>query len=107
MAALGQGSPLQAAMHVSELTILPETVFDNLNWLGQVASAWRREKKIKAKKRAPIGQGIPLSPAMHASEGMMQALNGTTPRPHSETVSRKQLTKMLTQVMSYFCLFCP
>ena len=35
---------------------------------------------------------------MHASEGMMQALNGTMPRPHSETVSRKQLTKMLAQV---------
>jgi len=45
-----------------------------------------------------VGQGIPLQPAMHASEGMMQALNGTMPRPHSETVSRKQLTKMLAQV---------
>lgn len=28
----------------------------------------------------------------------MQALNGTTPRPASETVSRKHLTKMLAQV---------
>jgi len=64
-----------------------------------VAAAWRREKKIKAKKRAPVGQGIPLSPAMHASEGMLQAMNGTMPKPHSETVSRKQLAKMLAQVL--------
>lgn len=64
-----------------------------------MAAAWRREKKIKAKKRAPVGQGIPLSPAMHASEGMLQAMNGTMPKPHSETVSRKQLAKMLTQVL--------
>lgn len=28
----------------------------------------------------------------------MQALNGTMPRPQAETVSRKQLTKMLAQV---------
>ena len=63
-----------------------------------MASAWKREKKIRAKKRAPVGQGIPLQPAMHASEGMMQALNGTMPKPHSESVSRKQLAKMLAQV---------
>ena len=63
-----------------------------------MAKAWKREKKIKATKRVPPGQGIPLSPSLHASEGMMQALNGTMPRPHSETVSRKQLTKMLAQV---------
>ena len=63
----------------------------------QVAATWRREKKIKAKKRTPVGQGIPLQPITHASEGMMQALNGTMPRPHHETVSRKQLTKMLAQ----------
>ncbi len=35
---------------------------------------------------------------MHASEGMLQALNGTMPKAHSETVSRKQLAKMLAQV---------
>ncbi|DBA69907.1 TPA: hypothetical protein ACH3X2_012404 [Trebouxia sp. C0005] len=64
---------------------------------SKVAAAWRREKKIKAKKRAPVGQGIPLSPAMHASEGMLQAMNGSMPKAHSETVSRKQLAKMLTQ----------
>ncbi|DBB03425.1 TPA: hypothetical protein ACH3X3_010785 [Trebouxia sp. C0006] len=64
---------------------------------SKVAAAWRREKKIKAKKRAPVGQGIPLAPAMHASEGMLQALNGTMPKAHSETVSRKQLAKMLAQ----------
>ena len=28
----------------------------------------------------------------------MQALNGTMPHPQAETVSRKQLTKMLAQV---------
>ena len=55
-------------------------------------------KKIKAKKRAPPGQGIALQPALHASEGMMNALNGTMPRQISESVSRKQLTKMLAQV---------
>lgn len=65
---------------------------------SQVANAWKREKKIKAKKRVAPGQGIPLSPSLNASEGMMQALNGTTPRPASESVSRKQLTKMLAQV---------
>lgn len=64
----------------------------------QVANAWKREKKIKAKKRVPPGQGIPLSPALHASEGMLQALNGTSPRPQAETISRKQLAKMLAQV---------
>ncbi len=36
---------------------------------------------------------------MHASEGMLQAMNGTMPKPHSETVSRKQLAKMLAQVL--------
>ena len=63
-----------------------------------MANAWKREKKIKAKKRVAPGQGVPLSPSLHASEGMMQALNGTMPRPASESVSRKQLTKMLAQV---------
>ena len=65
---------------------------------SQVANAWKREKKIKAKKRVAPGQGIPLSPSLHASEGMMQALNGTAPRPQAETVSRKQLAKMVAQV---------
>ncbi|KAL3155709.1 hypothetical protein ABBQ32_012731 [Trebouxia sp. C0010 RCD-2024] len=64
---------------------------------SKVANAWKREKKIKAKKRVPPGQGIPLSPALHASEGMLQALNGTSPRPQAETISRKQLAKMLAQ----------
>ncbi|KAL3146078.1 hypothetical protein ABBQ38_015427 [Trebouxia sp. C0009 RCD-2024] len=64
---------------------------------SKVANAWKREKKIKAKKRVAPGQGIPLSPALHASEGMMQALNGTSPWPQAETVSRKQLAKMLAQ----------
>ena len=31
----------------------------------------------------------------------MQALNGTMPRPASESVSRKQLTKMLAQVSTW------
>ena len=78
-----------------------------------MAAAWRREKKIKAKKRAPVGQGIPLSPAMHASEGMLQAMNGSMPKPQSEAVSRKQLAKMLAQVLQpspetcnlYMCIY--
>lgn len=44
---------------------------------------------------------------MHASEGMMQALNGTMPRPASETVSRKQLTKMLAQVGTWSVVQTP
>ena len=35
---------------------------------------------------------------------MLQALNGTAPRPHPETVSRKQLTKLVAQVGSRFCV---
>lgn len=63
-----------------------------------MAAAWRREKKIKAKKRAPVGQGIALQPALHASEGMQAALNGTVPKHSAQAVSRKQLNKMVNEV---------
>ena len=66
--------------------------------LCQVAAAWRREKKIKAKKRAPVGQGIALQPALHASEGMQAALNGTVAKPTAQAVSRKQLNRLLNEV---------
>lgn len=72
-----------------------------------MAAAWRREKKIKAKKRAPPGQGVALQPALHASEGMMQALNGTGPRHHADTVSRKQLNKLLAQACSHMTCAAP
>lgn len=90
--------PMRSKQHCGHSLLCWSWYSVRLGSFEQVASAWKREKKIKAKKRVAPGQGIPLSPSMHASEGMMQALNGTMPRPASETVSRKQLTKMLAQV---------